>query len=169
MKGAVIGIGTNVGSREENLGEAVAALSLLPGTNVVSVSSVYETEPVGYTDQADFLNICVLLETSLSPRALLGACLGIEAGLGRVRLFKNGPRVIDLDLLVFEGFRSDDAELTLPHPRMFERDFVLVPLKDIMPGTFIETEYRGAVENFFSDPSIQHLRVRKTGGLQYDV
>ena len=169
MAGAAISIGTNTGSREDNLRAAVEAVSLLPGTDIIKVSSVYETEPVGYSAQPDFLNICIIVDTELSPRALLGACLGIEAGMGRVRLFKNGPRIIDLDLLVYEGFESTDAELTLPHPGMFERDFVIVPLKEIMTGTFVENEYIERVEKFFYDPSIQHLRVVKTGELQYNV
>lgn len=128
---AVIGLGTNIGSRQENLLCAVRSLGLLPGTRVTGVSRVYETAPVGYADQADFLNICARVETLLSPEALLGACLGIEAAMGRVRQFKNGPRVIDLDLLVYEGETRNSAELTLPHPRIGERAFVLCPLEDL--------------------------------------
>lgn len=133
MKQAVIGIGTNIGDRLGYLEHAVAALSLLPNTKVTAVSSVYATDPVGYTDQARFLNAAVTVETALSPAALLGGCLGIEAGIGRVRLFKNGPRCIDLDLLLYEGETAQTEELTLPHPRMGERAFVLVPLAELFP------------------------------------
>ena len=128
---AVIGLGTNTGKREQNLQNAVDALSLLPGTRVADISPVYETEPVGYADQPDFLNAVCLVETQLSPRALLGACLGIEAALGRVRTIRRGRRVIDLDVLLYEGVTMQSDERTLPHPRMGERAFVLCPLADI--------------------------------------
>jgi 2-amino-4-hydroxy-6-hydroxymethyldihydropteridine diphosphokinase len=95
---------------------------------------VYETDPVGYAEQPCFLNAALRLETELSPAALLGACLGIEAALGRKRNFANGPRAIDIDLLLYEGFCSTGAELTLPHPRMLERAFVLIPLADLYPS-----------------------------------
>ena len=128
---AAIGLGTNQGERLNNLRLALDALSLLPSTSVTDISPVYETEPVGYADQPDFLNAVCCVETELSPRALLGACLGIEAALGRIRTFRNGPRVIDLDLLLYEGVTMQTDELTLPHPRMGERAFVLCPLADI--------------------------------------
>ena len=128
---AAIGLGTNQGERLNNLRLALDALSHLPSTSVTDVSPVYETEPVGYADQPDFLNAVCCVETELSPRALLGACLGIEAALGRIRTIKNGPRVIDLDLLLYEGVTIKTDELTLPHPRMGERAFVLCPLADI--------------------------------------
>lgn len=128
---AYLSIGTNIGDRLRNLQTAVDALNLLPNTAVTAVSNVYETAPVGFSDQQDFLNICVETETSLTAEGLLGACLGIEAGLGRVRVFKNGPRVIDLDLLLYGNSEINTEMLTLPHPRMLEREFVLKPLTDI--------------------------------------
>ena len=109
------------------------ALEALPGTRGTAASSLYETDPVGYADQPPFLNAVLLVETALSPRALLGACLGIEAGLGRVRTFRNAPRVVDIDVLVMEGICSQEDELPLPHPRMAERGFVLVPLEELFP------------------------------------
>ena len=155
---AVIGLGTNTGKRERNLQNAVDALSLLPGTRVADVSPVYETEPVGYADQPDFLNAVCLVETQLSPRALLGACLGIEAALGRVRTIKNGPRVIDLDLLLYEGVTMQSDELTLPHPRMGERAFVLCPLSDILPdGVFSGFDFGEKIN------SADKSGVKKTG------
>ncbi len=131
MKKAYLGIGTNIGDRLGNLQTAVDSVSLLPCTYVKSVSRVYETAPVGYDDQDDFLNIVVEVMTDLTSQGLLGACLGIEAGMGRIRTLKNGPRVIDLDLLLYENEVFDSLMLTLPHPRMFEREFVIRPLLDI--------------------------------------
>jgi 2-amino-4-hydroxy-6-hydroxymethyldihydropteridine diphosphokinase len=131
MNKAYLGIGTNIGDREENLKSALIALNLLPTTKVLAISKVYETDPVGFAEQDNFLNIAVEIETALTAQNILGACLGIEAGLGRIRTFKNGPRVIDIDLLLFEDEKYDTPSLVLPHPRMFEREFVLRPLLDI--------------------------------------
>ena len=128
---AVIGIGTNVGDRAENIRNAVEALNLLPDVKVLRCASIYETDPWGYTEQQSFYNTIVEVETTKSPEMLLGACLGIEAGMGRIREFKNGPRVIDLDLLVFENYNNDSQHITVPHPLIGERDFVLVPLKEL--------------------------------------
>lgn len=132
MKRAYIGIGSNLGQKEKNITLSLSSLKRLPGTEVLSVSSVYETEPWGYKDQDNFYNACALLKTSLSPNALLGALLGIEAALGRERPFKNSPRVIDLDLLIYEGEKISTPELSVPHPRIKERAFVLEPLSDII-------------------------------------
>lgn len=128
---AVLGIGTNMGDRFKNLQHAVDSISLLPNTKVLNVSPIYETEPWGYTEQQTFYNGVVLIDTQLSPNALLGACLGVEAALGRVRLFKNGPRIIDIDVLLYENVNIESDELNIPHPFIKERDFVLVPLNDI--------------------------------------
>ena len=132
MKKAYIGVGTNIGDRLQNIGNAIDALRHLPGTQVTKVSDVYETEPWGYTQQDDFLNACIEVETTLSPKTLLGACLGIEAAFGRERPFKNSPRILDMDLLLYEGVSMNEDELTLPHPRISERAFVLIPLKDVL-------------------------------------
>lgn len=149
---AVIGVGTNIGDRAKNLKEAAEALALLPETKVVKMSALYETEPWGYLDQAKFLNAVILVETELSPSALLGACLGIEAGFGRVRLFKNGPRVLDLDLLFYENVTAESKELTLPHPRISERAFVLVPLLDLFPeGTAFGFDIQAALQKVGTD------------------
>lgn len=128
---AVIGIGTNIGNRAENITNAVEALDLLPDVKVLRCASIYETDPWGYTEQQSFYNTVVEVETKKTPEMLLGACLGIEAGMGRVREFKNGPRVIDLDLLIFENYKNDSPHITIPHPLIGERDFVLVPLKEL--------------------------------------
>ncbi len=128
---ALIGIGTNIGNRYENIQNAVKALSLIPGVEVLRESLIYETDPWGYTDQPGFYNNVIEVESEKSPQALLGVCLGIEAGMGRVRQFTYGPRIIDLDLLFCENETSDTEELHLPHPLIGERDFVLVPLKEL--------------------------------------
>lgn len=128
---AVIGIGTNIGDRAENIRTSVEALDLLPDVKVLRCASIYETDPWGYTEQQSFYNTVVEVETNKTPEMLLGACLGIEAGMGRVREFKNGPRVIDLDLLVVENYNNDSPHITVPHRLIGERDFVLVPLKEL--------------------------------------
>lgn len=130
---AIIGIGTNLGNRAQNLRDAVSALELLPNTNVLRQSSVYETKPYGFLEQPDFLNMVVEVETNWSAEALLGACLGIEAGFGRIRSLKNGPRILDLDLLLVEGFTSDTHFLRVPHPEIRNRSFVMVPLRELFP------------------------------------
>ena len=155
MNTAVIGLGTNMGDRKKNLDEAVRALSLLPRTKVAKASGVYRTKPVGYADQEDFYNAVLLVETELSPQALLGACLGIEAAMGRVRLVPNGPRIIDIDLLLYENCRFDSYELTLPHPRMKERAFVMRPLLDLFPD--------GRAPGFYF---LLHLRELGTDGVE---
>lgn len=128
---AYLGIGTNMGDRLQNLSDAISSLNLLPMTKVTDCSNVYETDPVGYENQADFLNIVVEISTGLTSDNLLGAALGIEAALGRVRTIKNGPRIIDIDLLLYENEKKNTETLVLPHPRMMERDFVLKPLLDL--------------------------------------
>ena len=128
-----IGIGTNIGDKLKNINDAIDAINHLPNTQVVNVSSVYETAPWGYVEQDNFYNICAAVETDFSPNAFLGACLGIEAGFAREGPFKNAPRVIDIDVLLYNDLEMITDELTVPHPRMHERAFVLVPLKDILP------------------------------------
>mgnify|MGYP001488379066 CR=1 FL=1 len=134
MNTVVIGLGTNMGDRLKNLNTALHALSLVPQTNVIKASRVYSTKPVGYDEQEDFYNAAAIVETNLTPQAMLGACLGIEAAMGRVRRVKNGPRIIDIDLLLYESYFSDSFELTLPHPRIKERAFVMIPLLDLFPS-----------------------------------
>lgn len=134
MSTVVLGLGTNMGDRLKNLNEAVHAISLLPDTEVDKISGVYITKPVGFAEQDDFYNAVITIQTNLSPNAVLGACLGIEAAMGRVRRQKNGPRIIDIDVLLYESYFSDSFELTLPHPRIKERAFVMVPLLELFPS-----------------------------------
>lgn len=149
---AFLGIGTNIGNKMQNLSDAICSLNLLPLTKVVDVSNVYETDPVGYDNQDDFFNIVVEIETELNPDNLLGAALGIEAGLGRVRTIKNGPRIIDVDLLLYENEVLNTKTLVLPHPRMMERDFVLIPLLDLNFDKFLN---RKTVENALTNNGVR--------------
>ncbi|CAN5590033.1 2-amino-4-hydroxy-6-hydroxymethyldihydropteridinediphosphokinase [soil metagenome] len=126
---AAIALGSNMGDREGNLFDAVARLGEL-GV-VRAVSSFYDTAPVGYLDQPRFLNGALLLETALGPVELLRGLLGVELAMGRERVIDKGPRVIDLDLLLYGGAVMATEELTLPHPAMGERRFVLEPLAEI--------------------------------------
>lgn len=132
MKKAVIALGSNIGDTLANLKEAVALLEE-NGCNVLAVSRLYQTEPWGYADQDDFLNGAVLIETDRDPFSLLELTQGIEKGMGRKKLFVNGPRNIDLDILLYENERVESENLTIPHPRIAVRMFVLRPLMDIVP------------------------------------
>ncbi len=120
-----------MGDREGNIRAAVAKLAAWPGMTVERVSSLYETAPVGYADQPDFLNAVARVTTTLAPRELLAACLAVEQALGRVRHERWGPRTIDVDVLLYDDVVLATAELTLPHPRFHERCFVLVPLAEV--------------------------------------
>lgn len=129
MARAYLGLGSNIGDRSTNLREAINALG--SHGEVVAISSVYETAPVGYLDQPPFLNAAVALETRLSALALLSAMHEIERSLGRQRAFRNAPRTLDIDLLLYDDEITDNPNLTLPHSRLHERAFVLVPLAEI--------------------------------------
>ena len=127
-----IALGTNLGDRLANLEEAIAHLQ--PAVHVLACSAVYATPPWGYTDQPEFLNQVIQGETVLVPTALLGLLKQIEADMGRVKTIQNGPRLIDLDLLFYDDLIMESERLTLPHPRMVGRAFVLMPLADLAPG-----------------------------------
>ena len=137
LKKAYLAFGSNIGAGEKNVRAAYNALSLVPGVFPRKLSKMFITKPWGYLDQPDFTNACCELETSLSPEALLGVCLGIEAGMGRKRKIKNGPRKIDIDLIMYEGETRNTEELVLPHPRYKERLFVLEPMLDLSEDGFI--------------------------------
>jgi len=131
---AYLGIGTNMGDKKANLDGAVDMLMHTCGIKVKAVSSYYNTAPVGYKDQPDFLNGALGVETILSPYELLKVCQKIEEELKRVRIIRWGPRTIDVDILLYGDLVMNDEDLIIPHPRMHEREFVLMPLKDIAPG-----------------------------------
>ena len=140
---AYVGIGANLGPREETLRRAVELLGRADGVEVVGVSELRETDPVGVVDQPPFLNGAVSIDTTLSPRALLDLLLEIERSLGRVRGERWGPRVVDLDLLVYGNEMVDEPGLHVPHPHVHERRFALEPLAEINPE--LEIPVRGTV------------------------
>ena len=140
---AYIGIGANLGPREETLHRAVELLGSADRVRVVAESELRETDPVGVVDQPPFLNGAVSVKTTRSPRALLDLLLEIERSLGRVRAERWGPRIVDLDLLVYGNGVVDDAGLHVPHPRLHERRFALEPLADLNPE--LEIPGRGTV------------------------
>ena len=135
---AYLALGSNLGDRSQLLTDALAALA--PRNRITGVSPVYETKAVGVTGQPDFLNLVVRLETDLAPLALLDLCLAIEQDLGRVRRERWGPRTVDLDVLLHGDTTLNEERLTLPHPRMKERAFVLAPLADLAPDQLIDGE-----------------------------
>ena len=130
----ILSIGTNIGNRKENIEKVIESINLLPKTKVTKYSSIYETQPVGYDDQQNFYNICAEVESSFNPHEMLGCCLGIEAGFGRVRTIKNGPRIIDIDIILSDCGKINSENLLIPHPRYKERRFVLEPLKELYPS-----------------------------------
>jgi 2-amino-4-hydroxy-6-hydroxymethyldihydropteridine diphosphokinase len=132
MTRAFLGLGSNVGDRRRYLREAVETLGDA-GIGLRAVSPLYETEPVGGPDQGRYLNLVVELDTELTARELLGVCRRIESAAGRVRGERWGPRTLDVDVLWVDGVELDEPDLTVPHPRMWERRFVLAPLRDLAP------------------------------------
>ncbi len=137
---AYLALGSNLGDRSQLLAAALAALAQNSHNRLTGVSPVYETKAVGVTDQPDFLNLVVRLETDFSPIALLDLCLATEQKLGRVRRERWGPRTIDIDVLLHGKSSLHDERLTLPHPRITERAFVLAPLADLAPDLLIDGE-----------------------------
>lgn len=131
MNRVYLSIGTNIGERAANLQQAVRLLMKQEAVVVKQVSSIYETAAVGFTEQADFLNIAVYVETTLTAGDMLNVCQQIENELGRVREFRWGPRIIDLDVLLYNDETIETERLIVPHPRMYERAFVLVPLQEM--------------------------------------
>jgi 2-amino-4-hydroxy-6-hydroxymethyldihydropteridine diphosphokinase len=155
---AFIGLGANLGDPAKMLAEAISDLNQQDGISVVQCSSLYRTTPVGKTDQPDFINVVVRIETSLPPEKLMTSILDTEHRHGRTRQDRWGPRTIDIDLLIYGNTLIVSDSLTIPHPRMHERRFVLVPLIEIAPSLKIpgtgkslqeflnETENQGNIE-----------------------
>jgi 2-amino-4-hydroxy-6-hydroxymethyldihydropteridine diphosphokinase len=134
---AFVGLGANLDDPQRQLALAFDELARLPHTALLKRSSLYRSAPLGYASQPDFVNAAAKLETALEPVRLLEALLAIEARHGRTRSFPNAPRTLDLDLLLYADRMQDTAALTLPHPRMHERAFVLKPLLELEPGLSI--------------------------------
>ncbi|HMA13092.1 MAG TPA: 2-amino-4-hydroxy-6-hydroxymethyldihydropteridine diphosphokinase [Steroidobacteraceae bacterium] len=137
MHRAFIGLGSNMVEPAAQVLRAMEAIATLPQTRVLARSSLYRSAPVGYLAQPDFINAVVQVETALAPRALLDALLALEQAQGRTREFQNAPRTLDLDVLLYDDLQHHEHGLTVPHPHMHERAFVLLPLLEIAPDCVI--------------------------------
>lgn len=137
MTRAAVALGSNLGDPQSQVRRGLDALAALPRTRLLAASRLHRTAPVGYADQPDFVNACALLETALPPRALLDALLAIERRHGRVRDIPNGPRTLDLDIVLYGERVVDEPGLAIPHPRAHERAFVLEPLLEVWPDAVI--------------------------------
>ncbi len=133
MATCFIGMGSNLGDREYYINNAIKKIRAMPGTQIKKISRIIESPPEGASPQGPYLNGVMEIETTLRPYQLLQELQGIESSLGRVRTVKGGPRTIDLDILTYGGIRMNEMALSIPHPRMLERDFVLKPLREIAP------------------------------------
>jgi 2-amino-4-hydroxy-6-hydroxymethyldihydropteridine diphosphokinase len=134
---AALGLGGNLGDAREAMRQALVSLAETPGVTLLRTSSVYRTAPWGPVAQPPFLNMAALIRTTLTPHALLDRCLAVEAEHGRVRRERFGPRTLDIDILCYGDLVLEDERLTLPHPRLEERAFALVPLAEIAPRLLI--------------------------------
>jgi 2-amino-4-hydroxy-6-hydroxymethyldihydropteridine diphosphokinase len=152
---AFIGLGSNLGDRQGHLAEGLKRLAADPAVELVAVSGVYQTAPVGLTDQPAFLNCVAELRVCCTAREMLQRCLQVETEMGRVRRERWGPRNIDLDLLLFGDERIEEPDLVVPHPRIAERQFVLVPLAELAPDHVLP-DGRTAVEA--ADPAADGIR-----------
>lgn len=142
---AFIGLGGNLGDAVETVRAAIHALGELPDTQRIAASSLYRTAPVGYLDQPDFINAVVWLRTALPAHILLQAIQSLELAAGRERSFQDAPRTLDLDVLLYGQQQMDTPDLSVPHPRMHQRGFVLIPLAEIAPDLLIPGQ--GAVQD----------------------
>ncbi|ASK61686.1 2-amino-4-hydroxy-6-hydroxymethyldihydropteridine diphosphokinase [Virgibacillus phasianinus] len=161
MNNVFLALGTNIEPRYTHLQKALHELRTNEHITIKSESSIYETAPVGYTDQADFLNMAIQIETPLTPFALLERCQRIEEGLGRKRAIRFGPRTIDLDILIYNDENIKTERLNVPHPRLYERAFVLIPLKELNPELPIGAQGK-CVSDYVDDLTDQDVKdVRK--------
>ena len=142
---AYIALGANLKRPEDQVRAGFEELAMLPNTRLMAVSSLYRSAPVGYAEQPDFINAVAGIETALSARELLDALLGIERKYGRVREFPNAPRTLDLDIVLYGETQVHEPGLSIPHPRMHERAFVVVPLAEIAPEAIVPGRGRARV------------------------
>lgn len=140
MANVYLSLGSNMESRIGYLEKAISKLRLMKGSEVTAISSIYETDPVGYIDQPSFLNLVVCLKTTLPPFELLAETQQIENELGRKREIRWGPRTIDLDILLYDQENMKMESLTLPHPRMWQRSFVIIPLLEVAPDLSFDVQ-----------------------------
>lgn len=153
---AYVALGANLENPAVQVERAIVELDNLPDSHVVRRSRLYLSRPVGYADQPDFVNAVVRLDTRLSARALLERLLEIEHRHGRVRTFRNSPRTLDLDILIYDGLSLNEPGLHLPHPRMHERPFVILPLSEIEPG--LDIPGNGTVADLMAKVDTSGLR-----------
>jgi 2-amino-4-hydroxy-6-hydroxymethyldihydropteridine diphosphokinase len=151
MSRVYVALGANLGDREATIRAALSELDAVPGVEVEAVSSLVETDPVGYVDQPAFLNGAAALETTLAPRQLLELLLAVERRFGRARegVPAQGPRTLDLDLLLYGSAEIDEPGLTVPHPRLHERRFVLEPLSELDPS--LEVPGKGEIRTLLAE------------------
>ena len=166
-----LGLGGNLGDRKAYLNQGIELLKAHESIEVVCCSSFYETAPVGYIEQGWFLNAALVIETLLPPQELLNYCHGVEQHLGRQRDLKTnqvfGPRTLDIDLLIYEGCEMNEPSLTLPHPRMHERLFVLIPLQEIAPALEIHGQPIGNLIAKFKEKIILQDAVKQLASVDY--
>ena len=141
---AVIALGSNVDEPDRQVNRAFDEIAAMPQTKLVAKSRLHRTKPVGYADQPDFVNACALVETGLAPRALLDNLLELEKQHGRVRTIRNGPRTLDLDIVLYGDNVVDEPGLAIPHPRAHDRAFVLEPLVEVWPDATIPGKGKAA-------------------------
>lgn len=158
---AYIALGSNMGDRFEYLKKAIFLLGSHEEIRVVNTSSIYETDPVGYTDQDQFLNMAVQVITRLKPHELLDECLRIEEELGRKREIRWGPRTLDLDILLYNQENIETEKLTIPHPRMSERAFVILPLLELDPDLMLPLREKPLKSCLQSIPDREGVRIWK--------
>jgi 2-amino-4-hydroxy-6-hydroxymethyldihydropteridine diphosphokinase len=160
MHEATLGLGGNIGDPAASMARALTLLDARPDCAVTHVSKLYRTPPWGKIDQAWFFNACAQVRTSLSPEGLLDACLSIERQMKRERLERWGPRTIDIDVLTFDDLRQHSETLQIPHPRMTERGFVLMPLADFAPGLVVSGR---TVAEWLQDADVAGIEVADSG------
>jgi 2-amino-4-hydroxy-6-hydroxymethyldihydropteridine diphosphokinase len=156
LNDAYVALGSNLGDPAAKVRAGFEALAMMRDTRLAAISSLYRNPPVGYAEQPDFVNAVAKIETGLEPRALLDALLAIERRFGRVRDFPNAPRTLDLDIVLYASDIIAEPGLTIPHPRMHERAFVVVPLAEIAPDLIVPGH--GLVSELVRQVDAQSLR-----------
>ena len=164
---AYLGLGSNLGNRADNLRQAIHKLHALPGVHIDRVSSVYETEPVGYVSQGAFLNMVIAVRTGLTAEQLLEAALSIEQDLGRVRTIRWGPRTLDIDILLYGENQVSTKRLHIPHPELTKRAFVLIPLQEVWRGEALPVLNR-TIADYLSMLPEDQKGVRKWGTIDWE-
>ena len=157
MPDVYLGLGSNLGDRQANILEVVRRVGDLPGTRIVARSDLYETEPVGPISQDWFVNAVLRIETGLDPHSLLRSVKSIEGAMGRLPAGRWGPRVVDVDILFYDDVELTDHELTIPHPGLWDRRFVLVPLLDVLNDGALRDRVRRRLQEPFDPHGVRML------------